>query len=358
MGAAILFVASLVINFATINFAAAQNLSEIVSSETASPEISAPLESTPRKSSQLILVPLTATEHLWGGFSPGAAIQTRTVTKTRQENKNKDSDDDFVRSVSENRVILDAVDEHGVTLKVFSVVGLSARRYKAPPVTQRLDFFQYADENEKLTHEELPAVSIDVAGTQVECQVRHYRRKSPKWRQETAVYYTNTLYPYVMRTETTRWNMPTETAPRETILSQTVTRVLQTAAIEVRSKHFGTFTIETVKNQGDTKTVGILRCLLNVPGGVISESIREIDASGKVVREVETVLKGYTGLRASSPLEAMISASAAAQSKSSSSHQSRREIRVAQQLNLINSARQLDTGKNNLETPLLPPESE
>lgn len=247
--------------------------------------VSTPAPHTPPP---LIPVPLTAAEHLWGGFAPGAMIQTHSVTKTWQGA-------DVVRSVAENRIVLDSVDEKGVTLKVFAMVGLAARRYKAPPTLQRIDFFQQPLQEENLTHTDLPPTTVDVAGQKLDCNLRHYQRLHSRWRQETLVYYTASVYPYIMRTETVRWSLPTDKVPTERVISRTVTRVVETAAMTARRQSLGTFTIETVKQQGETTTTGILKCLLSVPGGVISESIRERDTSGRVVREVETVLKGYSG---------------------------------------------------------------
>ncbi|MGL4944299.1 MAG: hypothetical protein ACRC46_14050 [Thermoguttaceae bacterium] len=249
----------------------------------------------------LVPVPLTAAEHLWGGFEPGATIRTHTVTKMWQGN-------DVIRSTAENQVVLDAVDEQGVTLKVFTMVGLAARRYKAPPTIQRLDFFQQPLKEENLTYEDLPATTVEIAGRTLDCQLRRYKRIHSRWRQETLVYYTPLVYPYILRTETTRWSLPTDKQPAETVTSRTVTRVVETAAVASSRRNLGTFTMETVKQQGETTTTGVLKCLLSVPGGVISESIYERDKSGRVVREVETVLKGYSGTRelpssGTSPLE-------------------------------------------------------
>lgn len=222
----------------------------------------------------------TASINAWAVFAPETSIRVRTTTTTHSDGKT-------LANTTEKLLILESVDETGYILKRLEALELGGKRFGANPRRKRYDFLQQpVIEGQKI--QDAPPTEVAVGMYLVPCFVRVYTSESDAWRQRTVVWYSLSVYPYLLRSETVRTTVPTAGEPTEKIMSSTVMEVTDTAALHgFRRARFQTYTMQTTRRTGDTTTVCQANCSLRIPGGIVSETIRETDRTGRLIRQID-----------------------------------------------------------------------
>ncbi len=249
-----------------------------VSKDTAVSQTPAPT------SGSVMAPPLSALQHPWGTFTPGTSVRTQTTTLTFQGEK-------AFRNVTEKLVILESITTNGIELKQMVAIELGGKRFDANPQHKNYDFLQQPRiENQKLFA--LPPTQIQIGLQLIPCYVRRYESSNAEWKQQTTVWYSHLVYPYLLQSETIRSTVPTPEEPNGRILSRTTMNVVDTAALlgPRRSRTQQTYTTQTVRQNSETTTTTTASCSLTVPGGIVSATSRETDKNGKLIRQTDTVV--------------------------------------------------------------------
>ena len=221
--------------------------------------------------------------HPWARFEPGAWKLVRVVTETFDEQGALAN-----TSTTETRTTLKQVDADGVTLLIEVVVEIGGRRLDAEPQEVRQGFHgELAGQQVKVTDGGPATVTID--GRPYPCQIEQTQCISANSLIVTKTYYSATVAPYALKLESTTTDLQTgaklsETDWQVTSLG-TSCRVLKQPrnAAQVTSVHRHT--------RGTTTTVTATS--IDVPGGIICHSAKEVDANGRLVRRSTLELVAY-----------------------------------------------------------------
>lgn len=223
---------------------------------------------------------LTAAEHPWGRFEPSSWSRLQMITIIRGDAKS-------VRNVAETKKVLESVDRDGVTLRESKTIEYAGRRVESAAMIRRSDFFQESIlDHQTITSGKPEKLIVD--HLIVPCEKRVYERETPSGKYKTTLWYSTQVYPYIFRVERIH-----RSADSATVLSQATTEVLQSSAFRLRKSRIGTCLLQTIRKAGNITMVTETHCSRHVPGGIVKETTRELDQTGKEIRLIETRLLNY-----------------------------------------------------------------
>lgn len=241
---------------------------------------------------------LTALHHPWGGFAPGTLIRTQTITRTFQGDKT-------YSNTTERVTVLDSIAKSEIGLKLSAALELGGKRFDANPQWRRYDFFQQPVVEEQNVFA-LPPSQVQIGLHILPCYVRLYESQNDAWKQQTTIWYSDTVYPYLLRSETIRSSLPNASEPKGKVLSRTVMSILETGALlGPRRQRLGAYTRQTVRETGGNRTITLASCRMTMPGGMLNETSKEFDGTGKLLRQTDTCVirpePVYTGVSETIP---------------------------------------------------------
>jgi len=225
---------------------------------------------------------LTRELHPWGRFREGAWKQSRLVTHTFDERGELVS-----TSVTETRTTLKKVEADGVVLLVEAVVEVGGQELATPPKTVKLGFH---GENaaESAVVRTLQPGQVTVGGRIIPCSVQQVETNDAGNGTITKVYYSPTVAPFILRKESVTTDAQGHVKLSETTLEVVslrmpckVLNIRSTAHVKVVSKH----------PKGASTTWAFTS--VDVPGGVVCRTIRELDENGRLLRRSTLELVGY-----------------------------------------------------------------
>lgn len=228
---------------------------------------------------------LTAAEHPWGRFEPSSWSRLQIVTINHGEGKS-------VRSIAEIKRILQSVDVDGVTILESKTIDYAGRKVESAEVIRRSDFFQEPIIDHQTVTPGKPDKLI-VDHLIIPCEKRVYERETPSGKYKTTLWYSTQIYPYIFRVERIHRDRSSQSAIPATVLSQSTTEVLQSSAFQLRKSRIGTYLMQTIRKTGNITIVTETFCSRHVPGGIVKETTRELDQTGKEIRLIETRLLNY-----------------------------------------------------------------
>jgi hypothetical protein len=230
---------------------------------------------------------LTRRHNPWGRFQPGAWTLVRVTTESFGE-------DDTLRSVTETRTTLTAVDEESVTLTKAVGVLVGGKQIETDPQTVSQGVHGEVSTNEPKV-DDLGEGEVLVENRVIPCRILQFEFPRPVGRKVTKIYYTDSVDPYIIKRETALYAEEAETPTSET--------TLQVVALEAPCRLLRNFrTAARVKSvrkdaSGTTTTWSWTSSL--VPGGVICFTEQQVDNEGRLVRRSSLQLLDY-GLQESS----------------------------------------------------------
>ncbi|MDR1959009.1 MAG: hypothetical protein LBQ54_08195 [Planctomycetaceae bacterium] len=217
----------------------------------------------------------------WGTFSPGNWAFYRTITQTFEK-------DSSVTSVKDTQLTLEAVKDRRVILKQKTSVNIGGQNFSPEPQQIICDFYRQRVED-SVKVEVLPLEFLSINRKQVVCQVCKYTYSTESWTQETTVWYSPQVMPYVLKTDLVR-----KSKSDGTILMQKTTAVTETSDLRPLGRLLRNYTTQSVMLAGKHTTVTNSYYSDNVPGGLLRETSVETDANKKVVSRTETTLYNYS----------------------------------------------------------------
>lgn len=235
---------------------------------------------------------LTPEHHPWGRFTPGAWQLTRTTSETLDQHGH------VVRTtVTQTKTTLLSLDERHYTLKVESTVEVLGKRFEATPqiVKRTYDDLPYDQAMETRVAEQ---ADLTIDNHRYPCTVLETVAETAVQHVVARTYYSRQARPFTLRRDVTI-SQHGEAAPK----SQTSSYVV---ALDMPQKVLGkTYTASHIKSvhkqQGGT-VVTLSVQVLDLPGGIVSQTTKEQDENGHVIRRstLELVDFGFD-----SPVEAV-----------------------------------------------------
>ena len=226
---------------------------------------------------------LSRHHHYWGRFQPGAWNLVRVETATFEETGT-------TTSIAETRTSLEEVHEDGVTLLIKKAVGLTGKLLDNNPQAVRQAFHGVASQKATVTN--LGAGIVTIQGRPITCEVEQVEVSTPTGKITTKIYYSDNVEPYVLRRESVK------TAPdSETVLSETIVEVvaLNVPCRKIPGLSRATYVKAVHKHAGGT-TERVSEVSTAVPGGIVSQTSKELDANDHLVRRTTLELVDW-GLR-------------------------------------------------------------
>lgn len=188
---------------------------------------------------------------------------------------------------TETEATLVAADERGYALRVESTIEVAGRRFASQPQVVKHGYYGEAP-GETVTLKKLGAAELAIGGRAVLCEVRQVVFHGAEGERISTIHYSSEIPPYQLR--------------RETVLAgqtedQRQTTLVETVALDLPQKVLGqlqpaAFLKTTRKSPLGTKVTVEVHSD-EVPGGVVSHSANETDASGRIVRRSTLELIDY-----------------------------------------------------------------
>jgi hypothetical protein len=223
--------------------------------------------------------------HPWGRFGRGAWRVARVATETLDE-RGQVTD----TTLTETRTTLEDVDDEGVTLKINVTLEVAGKKIETEPQIVRQGFNgEPSAPNSQVRTVGSERLIID--GRPYPCQVQQVETTAGGKKTVTKTYYCDEAAPYVLRTESTMLD-----GEGQARLAQTVTEVI---AIDLpfpilsrlrRTAHF-----KAVQETPRGRTISLVVQSVEVPGGVVFQTTKELDANDRPIRRSTMQLVGYGG---------------------------------------------------------------
>ena len=231
--------------------------------------------------------------HAWGRFSPGAWRTARVITETFDDQGKLAN-----ISTSETTTTLTRADADTFTLTIQSTVDVGGRRIVAEPqvVTQRYNGTSPGQAFRSIRHPEEP---LEINGMRYICQVHEIEVSGASGKTSIKLYYCDHSPPYLLRRDSHNIDSAGNDVPGGTSS--------ETIAIDMPFKVMGqmqsTTHVKVQQEHDKGSSVSLIVSTLDVPGGVVANTSKEVDASGDVVRRSTLELVGYGGPRSDEPQE-------------------------------------------------------
>jgi hypothetical protein len=216
--------------------------------------------------------------HPWGRCSPGAWKIVHVVTKSIDERGLVSQ-----TSTTETKTTLTELDDEGVTLEVRAIVESAGRRFDPEPQIIKQSFRgELGGRDAKITDRGTGTVMVE--DTKVPCRIAEMEYSDAISKTTTTVYYSDSFSPYILKRTSTTADLEGKH------LSDTLVEVVAVnMPCEVLGEMKCAAQVKTI-HRNPNGTISTLAFVSpDVPGGVVGHTSKELDKSGRLVRQ--SVLK-------------------------------------------------------------------
>jgi hypothetical protein len=222
--------------------------------------------------------------HPWGTFEPGAWKLVRVVTENIDENGTVSQ-----VSTSDNKTTLIDVDNEGITLEVEAKVQMVGKRFDTEPQEIKQGFHGEPQTNSLKVKAPIDG-EVTIDGHKISCQVQEINTFNASSKTTTTIYYSQSIPPYVLKRESITTDLE-----GKNLLNQTTFTVQE---LEMPSKILGclrnTAHVKIVQKTTNGSVVTLAVICHEIPGGTISQTSKELDANGRVVRRTTMELVDFS----------------------------------------------------------------
>jgi hypothetical protein len=222
--------------------------------------------------------------HAWGRFPVGSWKQVRVQNETLDAKGNV-----IEASTTETVTVLTAVDETGYTLEVDVTLEVAGKRFILQPQIMHQGFSGETNgQRAELRPVHMATVVID--GREIPTEVRESVVDDDECQRVNRVYYSASVEPYVLKRETTCTG-----ANGEKTTSQTQVDVLALdMPVRLLNETMTSSHVKTVQKSAKGTAITLEICCMEVPGGVVYHTAKELDSEGRVVRRGTLEIVDYS----------------------------------------------------------------
>ena len=217
----------------------------------------------------------------WSDFLPGSWGLYRTVTQTHEENS-------VITNVTHTKSTLESVEDNRYLLRQETSAAIGSQSFSLEPQLNHYDFYQQ-NFTESAVIQVLSPENLVIGRKQIPCLVCVSTQKTDSFVEETKIWYTPQVMPYVLKTESVRRSLADNA-----VVNRKTFIVTETSALRPFGRLLATYKTQTVRNSNQHKTVTNSCYSCNVPGGLLREVSMEVDANNKLVSQTETKLLNYS----------------------------------------------------------------
>jgi hypothetical protein len=217
---------------------------------------------------------VTAKLHPWGRFEPGTWKLVRIVSETLNEQGQVVS-----TSTTDTKTTLVDIDANSVTLDIDSCVEVAGKRFQAEPQTIKQGFHgESAGPSPKL--KEPTDGEVVIEDRKIPCRIQEVTVDGPNGKTTITLHYSMTVSPYVLKRTSVTLDPDGKSIANETDTEAIVLEMPARVQNEIRNGSY----VKTVHKNGKATVTTLAVVLPDVPGGVVSQSSKEVDKNGVLVR--------------------------------------------------------------------------
>lgn len=223
-------------------------------------------------------------KHAWGRFEIGAWTKVRKLTE-------EVSAQGSVTAVSttETKTTLAEVDDKGFVLQSEIMVEVSGKRFMAQPKTVCLGY-QGETSGEATALKKIGTEMFEVGGSKMLCDRLEGIIGEGSSKAISVIYYSDHVAPYVLRREVKSVGTAPDQPPRQSSVADVIAVDMPYKVLaEVKTVAF----IRTVQRHAKGTTVTIEVYCPDVPGGVVANTTKELNETGRIVRRSTLELLDY-----------------------------------------------------------------
>jgi hypothetical protein len=225
--------------------------------------------------------------HVWGRFDPGTWKRVRIVTDNLS-----DRGDVADTTTTDTKTTLMRADAKRIALRIEATVDVAGKHFECPPQTVEYGYYgESPDEHAELKM--LGSEPLTVDGRQVFCRIQQVVASIGREKQITQMFLSDAVEPYVLKRQTAflRRDADGEPAADE---PQTTTEVI---ALDVpyRVLHDVKSTAyeRTIQRSPRGTNVTLDVTSVDVPGGIVARTSKELDLQGRTLRRSSMELVDY-----------------------------------------------------------------
>ena len=222
-------------------------------------------------------------QHPWGHFAPGSWKKISVVTQTIDPQGQVAG-----ASVTQTKTTLDKVDDDGVTLRIETSVEVGGKRFDTPVQVVRQGYPGQL-QGQPIELKSLDPEAVTIEGKQIRCQVWQVKSDNADGKRLTKLFYSGATAPYVLRRET---KLSDAANPQITFDTTVEVLALDMPYRVLDEMHTVAYEKTTAKNaKSTTTTVAVISP--DIPGGVVGQTSKEVDASGRLLTRSTLELAEY-----------------------------------------------------------------
>lgn len=221
--------------------------------------------------------------HAWARFTPGSWSKVRKWTEDLDEQGKVKS-----TSTTETKTTLIGIDESGCTLQTEVTVEVAGKRFIAQPRQIRVGF-DGGTNGARTEFRKAGDASVDLGGKAINCAILESTLANGDKRVVSRLHYSGSVPPFILRRET----VTTSTNGKQILEQTTMDVVAVEMPQKVLTELLSASHVRTVQKQPNSSTFTLEVVCLDVPGGVVAHTSKDLDPSGKLVRRSALELLDY-----------------------------------------------------------------
>ena len=230
---------------------------------------------------------ISARHHCWGRFQPGAWKMVRIVTETFDDRGAPTG-----TNLTETKTTLQSTDPSGVTLEMEVGMEVAGKQFDAQPQSIKQGFHgELLNPEPKLFPSRAGQITIE--DRKLPCRIQQLEIPAGDSQTLVTIYYSDTTAPYVLKRDSV-----TTDAGGKNILGQTTLEVMAVdLPWKIHNEIKSVACIKTVQRHAKGTVTSLAMTSAAVPGGVVYQTSKETDPSGRLTRRSVLELVNY-GLHA------------------------------------------------------------
>jgi hypothetical protein len=221
-------------------------------------------------------------QHAWGKFPVGAWKYVRTTAETLNDKGHVTN-----VAITDTRTTLTAADDTSYTLRSEVTLDVLGRRIATTPHVAKYGYYGETL-GQTISVKRVGDATLTIDGRTVPCELRQVSMNGDSGKLVSTLHYAHETAPFVLRRESSVDGAADD--KRNTTLVEVIALNLPYRVLgETRPVSY----IKTTQNLPQGKKVTVEFHSADVPGGVVSHSANETDATGRVVRRSTLELLGF-----------------------------------------------------------------